>query len=128
VVTLICLHEKDRALLEMIRAYFGGIGNITKQGNFIHYQVFSQKDISIIIAHFDKYSLITNKLADYTLFKQAFELIKNKEHLTPEGFHKILAIKASINNGLSGSLKEAFPNIIPVQRPIVKLPENINSY
>ena len=116
----------------MIRAYFGGIGNIAKQGNYIIYQVFSQKDIPIIIAHFDKYKLITNKLADYILFKQAFELIKNKEHLTPEGFHKILAIKASINNGLSASLKEAFPlrrrGIIPVQRPIVNLPENINPY
>jgi len=76
----ICLHEKDRALLEMIRAYFGGIGNITKQENFVHYQVFAQKDISIIIAHFDKYKLITNKLIDYILFKQAFDLSQRTSH------------------------------------------------
>jgi hypothetical protein len=55
-------------------------------------------------------------------------LIYRKEHLTPEGFHKILAIKASINHGLSSSLKEAFPDITPVPRPTVKLPENIDSY
>jgi hypothetical protein len=112
----------------MIRAYFGGIGSITKQVNFIHYQVFTQKEISIIIDHFDKYKLITNKLADFILFKQAFELISRKEHLTPEGFQKILAIKASINNGLSSSLKEAFPDITPEPRPTVKLPENIDPY
>jgi hypothetical protein len=38
-------------------------------------------------------------------------LLINKEHLTPEGFSlrsKIIAIKASINNGLSEALKEAF--------------------
>jgi hypothetical protein len=59
-----------------------------------------------------KYSLLTQKLADYILYnsKQAFEIVKRKEHLTPEGLHKIVAIKASINNGLTETLKSAFPN------------------
>ena len=47
------------------------------------------------------------------------ELINRAEHLTIEGLHKIVAIKASMNNGLSASLKEAFPGIIPVPRPVV---------
>jgi hypothetical protein len=122
----ICLHEKDRVLLEMIRGYFGGIGNIAKQENFFNYQVFTQKDIFIIIAHFDKYPLITQKRADYILFKQAFDLIYRKEHLTKEGLNKILAIKASLNKGLSSELKKAFPDITPVPRPTVNLPENID--
>jgi len=46
-----------------------------------------------------------------------FELIKNKQHLTKEGLSKIVAIKASMNLGLSDKLKAAFPNIIPVDRP-----------
>jgi hypothetical protein len=53
------------------------------------------------------------------LFKQAFELVKSKQHLTPEGLRKIVAIKASINLGLSESLKAAFPDIIPVPRALV---------
>jgi hypothetical protein len=53
------------------------------------------------------------------LFKQAFEIVKRKEHLIPEGLHKIVAIKASINNGLTETLKSAFPGVIPVQRPVV---------
>ena len=47
-------------------------------------------------------------------------MLINKEHLTPEGFSlrsKIIAIKASINNGLSEALKEAYPSVIPVMRP-----------
>jgi hypothetical protein len=42
--------------------------------------------------------------------KQAFKIVKRKEHLTPEGLHKIVAIKASINNGFTETLKSAFPN------------------
>jgi hypothetical protein len=33
-----------------------------------------------------------------------------KEHLTLSGLQKIVNLKASLNNGLSKSLKEAFPN------------------
>jgi hypothetical protein len=67
----------------------------------------------------DKYPLITQKRADYELFKQAFELISRKEHLTTKGLEKLIAIKASINNGLSPALKAAFPSIIPASRPLV---------
>ena len=47
-------------------------------------------------------------------------IIKTKEHLTQEGFHKILALRASINWGLSDKLKAAFPNVKPVNRDIIK--------
>jgi len=73
----------------------------------------------VIINHFDKYPLITQKRADYELFKQAVELMEQKEHLTPEGLAKIVALKASMNTGLSEELKAAFPEILPVSRPSV---------
>jgi hypothetical protein len=47
--------------------------------------------------------------------------MKNKEHLTKEGLRKIMEIKASINKGLSEEHKIAFPDIVPVERPIVPL-------
>jgi hypothetical protein len=68
----------------------------------------------------EKFPLITQKRADYELFKRVVEIINRKEHLTLDGLKMILAIKASLNNGLSDELKAAFPNIIPVQRPVVK--------
>jgi len=46
-------------------------------------------------------------------------LIKNKEHLTKEGFNKILSIRASMNLGLSDELKLVFPYINPVSRPLI---------
>lgn len=49
-----------------------------------------------------------------------------KEHLTEEGLQKIIAIKSSMNWGLSNELKLAFPNIIPVERPVVQVPKIID--
>jgi hypothetical protein len=40
--------------------------------------------MQILIAHLDKYPLLTQKWADYQLFKQAYEMIVKKEHLTME--------------------------------------------
>ena len=53
------LHKKDRAILELRKSYFG-VGQIYVHGeNSLQYRVTSLKDITTIISHFDKYSLIT---------------------------------------------------------------------
>lgn len=115
----ITLHKKDYDLLCQIKDYFG-VGKITKHGDTtLQYIVRSLKDLNIIMSHFDKYPLISQKWADYILFKDAILLIKNKEHLTREGFRKIISIKASINLGLSDELKLSFPEIIPMSRPLL---------
>ena len=80
----------------------------------INYGIRSIKDLQFIINHFDKFPLKTKKLNDYKLFKLAFNIIKNKEHLTKEGFNKLLSIKSSMNKGLSPELILAFPNISPI--------------
>lgn len=73
----------------------------------------------MVINHFDKYPLVTKKFADYNLFKQAFNLTINKEHLTQEGLRKLVAIKGSINLGLSPELKSAFPDITNTEKLLV---------
>lgn len=127
---VILLHGKDRALLEAIQCFFSGVGSIVKGGggNGIAYKVRSINDLTIVMDHFDEYPLITQKYSDYKLFKQAFEIVSQKEHLNISGLEKIISLKASMNKGLSVRLKEAFPNIIPVQRPFIKLPLNLSPY
>lgn len=39
-----------------------------------------------------------------------------------EGLYEIVAIKANMNLGLSDVLKIAFPDVIPIPRPLVELP------
>lgn len=83
------LHKKDRDLLESIKAYFNNVGDIIKEGeDKVRYQVRTIEDLEVIIAHFEKYPLITKKRADYLLFKIGFELVKGKEHLTKDGLQK----------------------------------------
>ena len=83
--------------------------------------IISNKELSVLIEHFNKYPLITKKRADFELFKRAVDLIYCKEHLTMNGLNKIISIKASMSKGLSEELKFAFPNVTPVIRPIVDL-------
>lgn len=98
--------------MDGFQAYFG-VGKVYKaEKNMYRYMVQSLKDLRIIIDHFDKYSLITQKRADFELFKKAVEILSNKEHLTIEGIHKLIAIRASINLGLPPKLKAAFPQIV----------------
>lgn len=73
----------------------------------------------MIIDHFNKYPLITQKRADFELFKQIVDLMNRQEHLTPDGLKKIVGLRAAINNGLSEKHKAAFPDVVPVQRPLV---------
>ena len=47
------------------------------------------------------------------------EMMSRKEHLTFEGLQQIVNFKASMNLGLSNELKKAFPNTMPVPRPLV---------
>jgi hypothetical protein len=116
------LHAKDLALLNRIQSFFGvGKISIRKSDGSVHYNVASLKDlINVIIPHFNKYPLITQKQADFLLFKSIIDLINNKEHLTPEGIQKIVTILASMNKGLTKELKTAFPEARPVTRPIVE--------
>jgi hypothetical protein len=124
----IALHKKDLDLLYSIKNFFG-IGKITKHGeNSIQYLVRSLADLEIILSHFDKYPLLSEKWGDYKLFRDGVELIKTKAHLNKEGFNKILSIRASLNKGLSDELALSFPYIEAVKKPLVQKTDNMNPY
>lgn len=51
------------------------------------------------------------------------EKMNRKEHLTMEGLQQIVNLRASMNDGLTDELKNAFPDTKPVPRPAVELKE-----
>lgn len=56
-------------------------------------------------------------------------MIENKEHLTKQGFLKILFIKNVFPKGLSNKIRELYPNVELYDKPIFKLNTNlINPY
>lgn len=132
----IILHRRDLLLLEAIKSQFNGVGSIGNHGaNQSRYIVTSLTDLRVILAHFEKYPLMTQKRGDYFLFKRAVDIMLTKTHLSitnpankPEGvgvtysdgFQEIVSIRASMNNGLTDELRAAFPNITLMERPFIK--------
>jgi hypothetical protein len=90
------------------------------------YNVQSIKDLTnVIIPHFTKYPLQSQKQADFILFKEILELLNAKSHSTAEGLQKIINLRASMNKGLSEVLVKSFPYTTPVPRAIIG--ENLSS-
>lgn len=115
----ISLNKKDLNLLNNIKDFFG-VGIVSPMGkDSIQYRVESWDNLAVIIKHFDKYPLITQKQGDFLLFKSAYNLIINKCHLTEKGLLELVSLKAVMNRGLSDDLNLAFPNWVLGLRPEV---------
>jgi hypothetical protein len=111
------IHIKDIELLKSIKDTLG-VGKVRKNSSTtVIFRVDNIQELQVIVDHFNKYPLIGVKVSDFILFKQCYDLIKQKQHLTQDGFEKILELKYNINKGLNDNLMAAFPNIIPVDRP-----------
>ena len=113
------LHKIDYALLEKLKHYFMDVGSIYKDGDSYKYSVRSLKGLVIIIKHFEQYPLQTQKRGDFELFKEIIKMILDKKHLTKQGLIEIISLKASMNKGLSDSLKADFPDLVLSPRPLV---------
>jgi len=61
--------------LEAIKNFLG-VGKIYVKAttSSVEYRVFSVKELKVVLDHFDKFPLISQKYADYFLFKQAYQL------------------------------------------------------
>ena len=122
------LHEKDKDILYKIQSFFG-VGAVynRKDRPISWYRVTNITFINnVIIPHFTNYPLISKKAVDFQLWCKVVEIISNKEHLTEEGFLKILSYYASINRGASKKVLHHYPNILPADKPIINLPNNLN--
>lgn len=130
---VIVLHKKDLPLLESINFTLGGIGIVSKGSkDTFRFRVGSAKNLELLIEHFDKFPLISDKWGDYILFRQAFEIYSQKLHLSKEGLVKLVALKATINkgtlsdrenraiDGVDGKLTKAFPLVKAVARPLIQ--------
>ena len=128
---LLVLHVKDKALLEQIQAFFGNVGTVKVYKDTVRFDVSSVKDLyNIIVPHFKQYPLLTQKQADFLLFEQVVQLMAFKMHLTSEGILRILGLfligdqkRANLNKGMEVN---DIPNCIPMDRPIVSLPNCLN--
>jgi hypothetical protein len=122
------LHEKDKDILYDIQSFFGlGAVYHRPDRNKSVYRVTNINSIkNVIIPHFTDYPLISKKVIDLGLWSKVVEIILNKDHLTKEGFGKILSYYASINKGVSKKVFTFYPKILPADKPKIGLPENLH--
>ena len=72
------LNQRDSSLIYQLKDFFEGIGTISldKKANVLKYSTASLKDLSsVVIPHFKKYPLLSQKGADFLNFEQIVELI-----------------------------------------------------
>lgn len=97
------LREDDREILERIQATIG-CGSLYELrykrydwAPHAKYKVGSVKDLcNYVIPFFDRYQLQGKKRLVYKLFRKACLLIRDKRHLTDEGFQEILQLREQI--------------------------------
>lgn len=121
------LHIKDLSLLYTIQKFFNGVGKIyfNSSRSDALFQVYKLEElINVIIPHFDKFPLQSEKFINFLLWKKCIELMALKAHLTSSGFRDILSIRASLNKGLTDNLLNAFPDIIPIDRPVNQITDS----
>lgn len=97
----ITLHTRDEFVLEKLQAFFG-VGVINKYMNTVNYKVRKFEDIcNIIIPHFSNFPLLTQKRADFELFKQGVLYLKDREFLSLslDDIKYLTSLKASIGRG-----------------------------
>lgn len=118
------LNQKDHLLLNQLQEFFGGIGTlrVDKNSRAIKYSVSDIKHLTtILIPHFKKYPLLTQKAADFQLFEQIVELMSKGAHRNLNGLQQIINLKASMNLGISEAIKSEFSLITPVKRPVIQI-------
>ena len=124
------LRSRKNTIFFWVLASQRGKISIGNNNNAVFYYVSSVQELTnVIIPHFDNYPLLTQKQGDFILFKSALDIINDKgskKPLTLEYLNKLIAIKGSLNWGLSCVLKKAFPDIAAVSRPEVELPKFIS--
>uniref|UniRef100_UPI0023F09034 LAGLIDADG homing endonuclease n=1 Tax=Cyathus jiayuguanensis TaxID=380660 RepID=UPI0023F09034 len=102
------LKIKDIEILYRLEEFFG-VGQVTPRNtsDMASYDVNKINDLNdVIIPHFIKFPLQTQKRADFDSFIEIVKIIVNKEHKTEEGILKMLAYADIMNNGLNAKFKK----------------------
>jgi len=114
------MNSENKNLLDLLKNYFNKEGLISKCKNIYLYEVSNKEGLKIIRSHFENFPLQTSKIIYFKLWCQVMVMIENKEHLTKEGFLKILSIKNNFPKGLSEKIRNLYPHVNPYTKPLYK--------
>ena len=91
-------HEKDIQTLHKIKNFFGAGTVRVNHDDRYELRIRSISHINeIIIPHFTKHQLITQKKFDFLKFKKIIHIVNSKLHLTENGIAEIIKIASKMN-------------------------------
>lgn len=94
------LHIREAEVIKGLSQFFNFEANkyIYYTDTSVAVQIVNTSDIlNIIIPFFNEYQIQGAKELDFVDFKKVAEIVKSKDHLTEDGFNKILVIKDNMN-------------------------------
>ena len=98
----IAQHSRDLLLLKSLVKFFGGGYVMSYKNRSLCEYIITKIDLVMekVIPFFNKYPVIGSKHLDFLDFENAAHIIKNKEHLNPDGLglEKILQLKNKMTN------------------------------
>lgn len=114
------VHELD--IITALHKHLGG-GRLITNVNRLSIVFTSMKDLlTIILPHFDKYSLRGGKLVSYLIFRKVVLAIDNGLHLHKDGFLAILELSYFINSTSTRTLesKQEIEKVVKSQQHVAK--------
>lgn len=92
-------HMQDKLLMERFITFFNGVGQVTASGGLMYqYRMRGMDDLEHVLFPFlDSYPLLSMKSVDYANFRVVHSMMRNGEHLTPEGVDSIRGIQVLMN-------------------------------
>lgn len=93
-------HERDAQVLHALKAYFGCGVVRRNHGDRMAYRVRGKNHLlERIVPFFEKHPLKTKKRVDFAKFRRILLLMREGEHLRPEGIQEIRRIASQMNRG-----------------------------
>ena len=92
------LDQKNNFILQQIKQVLGGSIGYRKNQDTFYYSSVSFGSAKKVINYFDHFHLLSSKHINYIKWRNVYRLIQRKEHLTKNGFEKILTIKSTMNS------------------------------
>lgn len=116
--------QRDRSILDLMQAHFKcGIIKRRKDGLF-SYDVTNPTAIQeIIIPFFTKYNFLSsNKTTNFLIFKEAVEIMYQRQHLNMDGLIKLLELREKINKGRGRTRKYSIKDVLESSETIRRTP------
>lgn len=89
-----------------IQSFFK-VGRVHESKKSVCFMVEKFEDlVNVIVPHFKKYPLQSEKSIDFYLWSKCIEIMASKEHLTLQGLKEIVRFKSALNKGLPEYLKK----------------------